>query len=442
MTFGRRGGQGAEQRERPSGSRPRRRAPRVHDPHDPTVEPARHPRPSVPNAPRPAALPCPHFPSCVGCGLIGTPYGEQLRVKRERVQAVLATYPSLQHLVVPELVGSPRAFGYRNQVKLVLRGSRNGLLVGIYRPESHRVVDIRACPVHHPLITSVVERAVALIERLSIPIYDERSQEGVLRYLVVRVSNWLKRAQIILVTHGTGLPCKGPLLRGLEKIPGVVSVVQNINAVPGNVIFGREFVPLTREAALIERVADLKLRTHAGAFLQANIPVARKLYDYATAQAALRSTDVVADLYCGAGALSFFLAAQARTVFGIEASPVAIVDAKANVRLNGFHNLRFEAAEAAAGLRALGARLPQLDVITLNPPRKGADAATREAIVAVQPRRVVYVSCDPQTLVRDLDWFAHQGYRSIALQPFDMLPQTEHVECVATLQRTVEDGAE
>jgi len=367
--------------------------------------------------------------------LIGTAYGEQLRVKRERVAAALARYASLSHLSVPELVGSPRAFGYRNQAKLVLRGSRHGLLVGIYRPESHHVVDIRACPVHHPLITTVVERAVALIEQLEIPIYDERTHDGVLRYLVVRVSNWLKRAQVILVTNGASLPRRVPLLRGLERIPGVVSVVQNVNSAAGNVIFGEEFVPLTREATLVERVADLKLRTHAGAFLQANIPVARKLYDYATAQAELTATDRVVDLFCGVGALSFFLAARAAAVFGIEASPVAIVDAKANVRLNGFHNLRFECSPSSAGLIALTARLPRVDVVTLNPPRKGADPATRDAIVQAQPRRIVYVSCDPVTLARDLDWFAQNGYRSTAIQPFDMLPQTEHVESVATLDR-------
>ena len=334
-----------------------------------------------------------------------------------------------------EVVGSPRAFGYRNQAKLVVRRARPGVLLGIYKPGTHDVVDIRNCAVHHPLITAVLRRAAPLLDQLDIPIYDEETRQGVLRYFVVRISNWAKRAQIVLVTNGPQLPKKGPLVRALEGIPGVVSVVQNVNQSPGNVIFGDEFVALTREDALVERVADLKLKTHAGAFLQANIQVARKLYLYASAQAQLSAADVAVDLYCGAGALAFFLAGYGGNVFGIEASRIAIADAKGNVRLNGFHNVRFDCAEAAAGLAALAQRLPRIDVVTLNPPRKGADAATREAIAAAQPRRIVYVSCDPNTLARDLDWFAEHGYATLCVQPFDMLPQTEHVECVATLER-------
>jgi len=360
-----------------------------------------------------------------------------MRIKEDRVRTAVHSYASLAAVEVPRIVGSPRAFGYRNQTKLVTRQSRHGLRLGIYKPGTHHVVDIRACPVHHPLITSILNRAADILEQLQVPIYDERTQEGSLRYFVVRVSAWMKRAQIILVTHGRNLERKAALLRSLEHIPGVVSIVHNVNPTPGNVIFGPDFVPLTRETALTERVGDLKLATHAGAFLQANIPVARKLYDYVVRETQLVADDVAADLYCGAGALTFFLAAQAKSVFGIEDSPIAIADAKANVRLNGFHNVRFERAGAGAGLAALTDRLPRIDVVTLNPPRKGADEATRAAILAAQPRRVVYVSCDPDTLSRDLDYFAQSGYRTLKVQPFDMLPQTEHVECVATLVKAM-----
>ncbi len=379
------------------------------------------------------AKPCAHYPACVGCPLIGTAYGEQLRIKQERVATALCEYTSLTSVPIHEVIGSPRAFGYRNQAKLVTRRSQRGLLLGIYKPGTHQVVDIRECPVHHPLITQILKRAAAAIEQLEVPAYDERTHSGVLRYLVVRVSNWAKRAQVIVVTCPRSWPRQAALLRALERIPGVESVVHNINDTPGNVVLGSENRPVGRVATLTERVGDLKLSSHAGAFLQANIPVARKLYDHAVAEAQLGPEDVVADLYCGVGALTFFLAAQARTVFGIEESPVAVPDAKANVRLNGFHNVRFERAAAADGLVELAQRLPRIDVVTLNPPRKGADAATRTAIVAASPRRIVYVSCDPRTLAHDLDWFAEHGYRTERVQPFDMLPQTEHIECAATL---------
>ena len=379
--------------------------------------------------------PCPHFPDCVGCTLIGRAYGEQLRLKQQRVVEAFAECASLAGIEIPAVVGSPRAFGYRNQAKLVARHASRGLLLGIYRPGTHQVVDIRQCPVHQPLINQVIDRVATALEHYHVPAYDERHRQGVLRYVVVRTSTWAKTAQVILVTHARTLPHSAALVRALQRVRGVASVVQNINSEPGNVIFGPEFVPLTDETALVDRVGPFKLKTHAGAFVQANLTVARKLYEQALQQAALEARDIAVDLYCGIGALTFFLATAAHHVVGIEESAIAVNDAKTNIRLNGFHNVRFHCGAASQVLPEISQRLQRVDVVTLNPPRKGADTETRAAIVACAPRRIVYISCDPQTLARDLDWFASHGYRTTYVQPFDLLPQTEHVECVAALVR-------
>jgi 23S rRNA (uracil1939-C5)-methyltransferase len=379
--------------------------------------------------------PCPHYPDCVGCALIGQPYGVQLEHKRAAVRSTLGRYPSLAGVDVPELIGSPKAFGYRNQAKLVVRRTGRGLLFGIYRPGSHQVVDIRRCPVHHLLIERILQRAAEEIERRQIPIYDERTHTGLLRYVVVRVSTWTKRAQLILVTHEQTLPNAHALARALRRMRGLTSVVQNVNTDPGNVILGQTFIPLEGSPELTERVGFLKLKSRAGTFLQANIPIARKVYARVLEWAALAPDDTAIDLYCGVGAITFHLATAARLAVGIEASPLAVLDAKANTRLNGFQNVRFHAGETGVALPAVADRLGHVDVITLNPPRKGADQATRLAILACAPRRIVYVACDPATLARDLDWFAANGYETTALQPYDMLPQTEHVECVARLER-------
>ena len=381
------------------------------------------------------AKPCPHYPDCVGCALIGKPYGRQLEEKRDKVRLAFAAHPSLRALAIPEPVGSPKAFGYRNQAKLVARHTRRGLLLGIYRPGSHDVVDIRQCPVHHPLINEVLAAVIRNVERFDVPIYDERTHTGQLRYVIVRVSTWTKRAQVILVTRERAWVQARALARALGRARGVASVVQNVNPAPGNVILGPSFVSLEGEADLVERVGFLKLKSRAGAFLQANIPVARKVYQRVLEWAAPAAEDTAVDLYCGVGAISFYLGTAARHVVGIESSPPAVLDAKANVRINGFHNVRFHAGETGAILPEMAERLGRVDLVTLNPPRKGADASTREAIVACAPRRVVYVSCDAVTLARDLDWFAARGYVTTRVQPFDMLPQTEHVECVALLER-------
>jgi len=283
--------------------------------------------------------------------LIGTPYGEQLRCKRDRLAAALERHPALAGLEVPPVVGSPKAFGYRTQAKLVLRRARRGVLAGVYRPGTHQVVDISRCPVHHPLVNEVVGAAVAEIEKRDLPVYDERTHEGLLRYLVVRVSAWQKRAQLIVVATSALLPPALPkALRA--RVRGLESVVLNVNAEPGNVILGRRFVPLTKETALLERVGGLSLLSRAGAFLQANIPVARRLYETAASWAGVDEHDVAADLYCGVGALTFHLAARARRMFGVEEVEQAVNDAKQNTSRNGFHNVRRRAHQARRRSRA------------------------------------------------------------------------------------------
>lgn len=392
-----------------------------------------HPGPD-PDAPAP--LPCPHYPDCVSCGLVGAPYGEQLARKRQVVSDELARYPRFGDLEVPAVVGSPRIFGYRNQAKLVVRRTARRLLLGVYRPGTHQVVDISSCATHHPLLNEVLSSLRTVIEKHDVPAYDEGTGSGWLRYLVVRVSGWTRSAQVIPVIRARDFPGERPFIEALRRIRRVRSVVLNLNPSPGNVIFGRTFIPMTRELSLIERVGGLQLKSRAGAFLQANIAVARRVYECVLRWAEPGPQDTAVDLYCGIGAISFCLAGEAGRVWGIEESPISVLDAKENIRLNGYHNVRFVAGDVAAQLPEVAARAGgRVDLITLNPPRKGADEPTRSAIVACAPARVVYVSCDPRTLARDLNWFGERGYVVARLQPFDMLPQTDHVEVVARLDR-------
>jgi 23S rRNA (uracil1939-C5)-methyltransferase len=379
---------------------------------------------------------CPHEPDCVGCPLIGTAYGEQLRRKHGRLTDALAASPRLRGIEVPEVIGSARLFGYRNQAKLVARQARRGLLLGVYRPGSHQVVDISACPVHQPPINPVLAAVREAVERAAAPTYDERSGDGWLRYVLVRSSAWKRTAQLILVVRDRTWPGEAMLLQRLRRLRGVSSVVLNLNAAPGNAILGEHFVSVTREGALLERVGGLTLKSSAGAFLQANVAAARRVYERVLSWADPQPDEAAVDLYAGVGAISFYLAGSARAVVGVEESLIAVRDAKQNTRLNGYHNVRFLAAPAARGLTEAAAQLGPVALVTLNPPRKGADDATRRAIAAVAPARVVYVSCEPTSLARDLDWFAEHGYGVAAVQPYDLLPQTEHVETVALLRRS------
>jgi 23S rRNA (uracil1939-C5)-methyltransferase len=382
------------------------------------------------------AAPCAHYPECAGCSLIGTPYGKQLALKQLKVLEAFAPYPTLAGFSVPEIIGAPHSFGYRNQAKLVVRRARRGLLLGIYRPGTHQVIDLRECPVHHPLINEVLARTRIALEHAEVPVYDERTATGWLRYVVLRISGWQRRAQVILVAHDARWAGLRSLTHTLRRLRGVSGVLLNVNATSGNVIFGEEFRVLSGDEGLVERVGGLKLMCRAGSFLQPNIGAARRVYERVLAWAAPEAGETAVDLYAGVGAISFCLATRARSVWGIEESPGAVLDAKRNIRLNGVHNVRFVAGEAAPRMREITERLGKIDLVTLNPPRKGADEPAREAIVQAAPSRIVYVSCDPVSLARDLDWLAARNYGLVAIQPFDMLPQTEHVETVVLLAST------
>lgn len=378
---------------------------------------------------------CPHAPLCVGCPYIGTAYGEQLERKRQRVvDAMAANAPSLR-VAVEKPARAVRLFGYRNQVKLVARRVRGSLVLGVYKPGTHEVVDVSRCPVHDALVARALEVVRHAVEFEDVPIYDERTREGWLRYVAVRSSWMRKTTQVVPVVRDRLWSGEHRFVERLRRARGVGSVVLNVNDTPGNTIFGEQFVAATRYDALVERVGGLKLKFHAGSFVQANLSAARRAYAKVVELAAVADDQVAVDLYCGVGAISLSLAASAKFVLGIEASPSAVRDAIENTRLNGVHNARFRAGEAAEILPGLVAEMPRVDVVTLNPPRKGATAEILAAIVALAPRRVVYMSCNPETLARDLERLAAAGYATSTIHPFDFLPQTDHVECVAVAVR-------
>ncbi len=379
---------------------------------------------------------CPHAPAgCVGCPLYGLRYGEQLERKRQRVIDAFARHAPSLSVDVEKPVRAVRLFGYRNQVKLVARATQRDLLLGVYKPGTHQVVDVSSCPVHDALVARALDGVRRAVEHEGAPIYDERSRQGWLRYVAVR-SSWLRKTtQVVPVVRDRKWAGEKRFVERLRRTRGIGSVVLNVNDTPGNTIFGETFVPMTRYDFLIERVGGLKLKFRAGSFVQANLAAARRAYEKVVELAALDADAVAVDLYCGVGAISLSLGATARLVFGIEASRGAVIDAVENTRINGLHNVRFRSGPVAEMLPQVVAELPRVDVVTLNPPRKGAGPEVMAAIAAAAPRRVVYMSCDPDSLARDLEQLAGSGYSTDIIYPFDFLPQTDHVECVAVATR-------
>jgi len=378
--------------------------------------------------------PCLHYPHCVGCPLIDVPYPEQLMRKRAIVIESFARYSSLAALEVPRVAAAPQRLGYRTRVKLVVRRNRDQIALGLYVPESHRVIDITSCPVHPRPVNQAAQYLKKKILELGIMPYDERDDSGELRYVDFRFSAVRHELSVTLVTRHSSFPAGVQLARSLMKrFPFVTGVVQNVNEARGNVIWGPGFRTLAGRETLMERIGDVKLVFPAAVFSQANPATARKLYETVCQFADLTGRETVLDLYCGVGPISLFLAASARQLWGVDESELAISTAKQNARRNGRGNCRFFAGDVASTARKLTNDAGPIDLVVVNPPRKGVQPAAMEAIVEFGAPKLIYVSCEPMTLARDLDRFVNAGYRTERLALFDMFPQTEQVESLALL---------
>lgn len=356
--------------------------------------------------------------------------------KRAIVGRALAEYSSLASADVSPVVPSPQRLGYRARVKLVVRKNRDQVAMGLYVPQTHRVIDISSCPVHPRQVNQVVFYLKKKVLELGIAPYDERDDSGDLRYVDFRFSVARHELSLTLVTRHASFPQGAPLAKALQqRFPFITGVIQNVNENRGNVIWGNSFRTLGGRDTIMERVGDLKLVFPAGVFSQANPFTARKLYDRVYELAALKGGETVLDLYCGVGPISLYLAVAARQVWAVDDSELSITTAKQNARRNGRGNCRFIAGDVATTLTQLTKDLPRIDLMVLNPPRKGIKAAALEAVLAAGAPRIIYVSCEPRSLARDLDRLVAANYRVEQIQPFDMFPQTEEVETLVLLRK-------
>ncbi|TAL16397.1 23S rRNA (uracil(1939)-C(5))-methyltransferase RlmD [bacterium] len=386
----------------------------------------------------PPQSPCPH-PECPGCPLITADYAAQLEEKRRIVTVAFekcfgpGNFPEVE-----EVVPSPSLLGYRSSSKLALQKSARGPAVGIYREGTHGVVDIPGCPVHSPLVALGVRKLRSLLRLIPSLLPTRRSPAGWLRYAVFTAS---EEEQKLLVTLVTATGEDEGLLRSLaarlqEEIPNLAGVLVNVNPSEGNEIFGSEWKVLRGEGFIRERFGEVILRASGGSFLQANRAQAGAAYRKAVELLNPVAEDIVYDLYCGVGGLALNLGRSVGKVVGIEVNPLAIADATATAEETGVKNVSFVQGAVEEALPELLREGPPPSIVTLNPARKGADEKVLSVIVEAAPRAVLYLSCNPETLSRDVHILKGSGHYEIALiKPFDFLPQTAHVETLALLSR-------
>ena len=385
---------------------------------------------------RVAQIPCDKCKICDGCPLIGMQYKSQLEWKKELVESCINRYPSLQSVPINPVIPSEKRLGYRNSAKLVVTGKFSAPVIGMYRSNSHDVIDIGSCPLHHPLINKVIEAVKEGVKKGKVPIYSPRSCSGILRYLVVRVSEADNRAMVVFVTARRSFNEIHHLSKYLQSmVPEVEVVVQNVNSSTGNVIIGQQDFFVTKQQALVGSIGEIKFSISPRSFFQVNSSGAGAIYEKVREWGELTGRETVIDVYCGVGGISLFLADQAEEVIGIETVEAAVADAGKNASMNGIRNCLFKAGDAADLLEELREEQKKVDLIVLNPPRKGCEEKVLREAVKLNPSRIIYVSCSPQTLARDLDMLASHGYQTCEVQPVDMFPQTQHVENVARLSR-------
>ncbi|MDY0269400.1 23S rRNA (uracil(1939)-C(5))-methyltransferase RlmD [Trichloromonas sp.] len=377
---------------------------------------------------------CKRAEDCQGCSLIAMNYPAQLRFKEAKVRRYLGNRAPLAEVPVLPIWEAGQRLGYRTNAKLVMAKERGEVKIGLYRRGSHTVVDISDCPLHHPLINRIVAVVKEEIARQDIYLYNPRSKRGLLRYLTIKVAPAVNRAMVTFVCTERNFRELTHLGKWLmKKVPEVVSVQQNINSAEGNVIFGRETLKMLGVPDLIDQVGEIRLRIAPTSFFQVHNEQAARIYAQVRQWAGLNPGETAVDLYCGIGGIALNLARDAGRVIGIEVSEEAVRNARENARMNERNNCTFIAGDAAELIHDLAGDVPPGSVAVLNPPRGGCAEEVLTELTGLAPRTIIYVSCNPETLARDLELLHRLSYGTEAVQPVDMFPQTPHVESIARL---------
>lgn len=377
---------------------------------------------------------CPLYGRCGGCQFRHMSYQEELRAKSQHIADALERIGHVK-LNLPPVLGAEAPLRYRNKVQFPVSQGKRGLSIGYYRPRSHDVLDAPDCPLQPEAVTRLRGAFKAWMEKHAVPAYAEETGKGLIRHLYVR-TNSRGESLTCVVANGETLPYSGALVEALRRSdPGLAGVVLNINTRDTNVILGDQYVTLWGQDWLEEELCQLSFRLSIPSFFQINRTQTQRLYHTALDLAALTGAETVLDLYCGIGTISLALAKRAGQVVGAELVPQAIEDAKENARRNSIQNARFICGDAGAVVRRLAEDGIRPQVITVDPPRKGLAPEVPAILAGMAPERIVYVSCDPATLARDIARFSLLGYQPATIQGIDLFPRTQHVETVCLLTR-------
>ncbi len=399
---------------------------------------------------------CPVAGPCGGCQLQALSYERQLAFKEEKVRNQLKRIGGFENPPVLPVIGMEHPFGYRNKAQFPIGRSKDGrIITGFYAGRTHAIIETPRCYLGSPINEQILDIVIRWMEEFHIQPYDEEEHRGLVRHVLIRVGEPLaageeatgrgsldtgsilpRQIMVCLIINGKKLPYSQELVSCLLTIPGMTSISYNINTEKTNVILGREVRHLHGNGYITDTIGDIRYRISPQSFYQVNPEQTAKLYGTALDYAGLTGDERVWDLYCGTGTITLFLAQKAKEVRGVEIVPAAIEDARANAAANGITNATFYVGKAEEILPEVYEKEKvRADVIVVDPPRKGCDQTLLDTILAMEPDRVVYVSCGPATLARDLKILCAEKYDLVKVQPVDMFAQTVGIENVSLLIR-------
>ena len=393
---------------------------------------------------------CPYYGTCGGCQLQHLSYDEQLNLKRETVRSALKK-AGLENISVEPTLGMDHPWFYRNKIQFPIRKQNNHLQMGYFKPRTHEVVNIKECYIQDPFLTEIAQIARETFEKRGLSAYDEKTGNGLLRHFIARSGFQTHEILLGIVINGKGIPSvytvadeikkreklmRRQAARHLEyaapypdRKMRIVGIVQNINTARSNVILGEKNTTLFGTPFLREKLGGFHFNIRLTSFFQVNPVQTVKLYDLVKKFADLSGNEIVVDAYAGIGTIAIWLADKAKSIIAIEERNDAIKDANSNLDLNKMTKIlvKHSIVEKAFPKDA--------EVVILDPPRSGCSNKVLQILCRIAPPRIVYVSCNPETLARDLGILSQSGYQIEIVQPVDMFPQTEHVEVVAKLSR-------
>lgn len=373
---------------------------------------------------------------CGGCQIQELDYQKQLDIKTNEVKQVISRIGKLEDVVIHDTLGMEEPVRYRNKAQFPIQKVNNNPLIGFYKKKSHDIIPTDKCIIQHEINDKIMKIIKTYINAYKVSVYDEKTHTGVLRHLVTKVGFTTNEVMVVLVANGKKLPYLKELASVLEEnVPGFKTLVVNVNREKTNVILGRENIVVYGDGKINDYIGELVFEISPLSFFQVNPVQTEVLYNKVLEYADLKENDTVFDIYCGIGTISLFLAQKAKKVYGIEIVEDAIKDAKINANLNNLDNVEFYVGKAEEVVPKMYKEGKTANVVVVDPPRKGCDEKVLDTIVSMKPDRVVYVSCNPSTLARDLAYLDERGYKCLEVQPVDMFPHTMHVESVAKLEK-------